>query len=182
MPIDTNHTYIQCIYSHTSVYLYSQRTPTQPPCKYHVLLCTTVFFCTSALFPLPAVGRSSCFRLRGTQGARPNTTAQACALAEVHGACSGGSKSQITTGRHCEHVEPSRRLQTHVHFFFQCPTAHAISRILNVANDVRHYLVMERYFPDTNLRDMLPLLVQYDTIYMTSEGWSLLTHDLAWKI
>ena len=34
-----------------------------------------------------------------------------------------------------------------------------ISRILNV-NVVRHYLVMETYFPDTNLRDMRPLLVQ----------------------
>ena len=32
-----------------------------------------------------------------------------------------------------------------------------ISRILNVVNVVRHYLVMEKYFPDTNLRDMRPL-------------------------
>ena len=53
-------------------------------------------------------------RLRGTQGARPNTTAQVWALAEVLGTCSGGSKSQVTTGRHSEHVEPSRPLQTHV--------------------------------------------------------------------
>ena len=29
-----------------------------------------------------------------------------------------------------------------------------ISRILNVVNVVRHFLVMERYFPDINLRDM----------------------------
>ena len=31
----------------------------------------------------------------------------------------------------------------------KCPTAHAISTILNVVNVARHYLVMERYFPDT---------------------------------
>ena len=35
-----------------------------------------------------------------------------------------------------------------------------IPRILNVVNVVRHDLVMERYFPNTNLRDMRPLLVQ----------------------
>ena len=31
-------------------------------------------------------------------------------------------------------------------------------------NVVRHYLVMERYFPDANLRDMRPLLstIRYD--------------------
>ena len=51
----------------------------------------------------------------------------------------------------------------------ECPTAHVISGILNVVNVVRHYLVMERYFPDTNLRDMRPLLVQ-DTISMTSDS------------
>ena len=37
--------------------------------------------------------------------------------------------------------------------------AYVISRILNVVNVVRHYLVKERYFPDTNLRDMRLLLV-----------------------
>ena len=36
------------------------------------------------------------------------------ALVEVRGTCSGGSKSQITMGRHSEHVEPSRPMQTHV--------------------------------------------------------------------
>ena len=42
----------------------------------------------------------------------------------------------------------------------KCPTAHVISRILNVVNAVRHSLVMVRYFPDTDLRYMRPLLVQ----------------------
>ena len=50
----------------------------------------------------------------GHAGARPNTTEQVWALAEVRGTCSGCSKSQVTTGRHSEHVEPSRPLQTHV--------------------------------------------------------------------
>ena len=68
------------------------------------------FFCTSTFFALPAAGLFSCSRLRGTQGARPNTTAQVWALAEVRGTCSGGS----TTGRHSEHVEPSTPVQTHV--------------------------------------------------------------------
>ena len=43
-----------------------------------------------------------------------NTTAQVWALAEVRGTCSGGSKSQVPTGRYSEHVGPSRPLQTHV--------------------------------------------------------------------
>ena len=65
------------------------------------------------IFSLPAAGHSSCSRLRGTQGARPNTTAQVWALVEVRGTYSGGSKSEVTTGRHSEHVEPSRPMQIH---------------------------------------------------------------------
>ena len=79
----------------------------------HVLMC---FFCTSAFFLL-AVGFFSHSRLRGTQGVHPNTTTQVWALTDVSGTCSGGSKSrnwQITTGRHFEHVEPSRPMQTHI--------------------------------------------------------------------
>ena len=117
------------------------------------------FLRTSAFFSLPAAGLLSCSRLRGTQGARPNTSAQVSAPAEVRGTCSGGSKSQVTTGRHSDHVELSRPMQTHVQVL-KCPIAYVLSRILDVVNVVRHYLVMERYFPDTNLRDMRTLLVQ----------------------
>ena len=39
---------------------------------------------------------------------------QVWALVRVRGTCSRGSKSQVTTGRHSEHVEPSRSTQTHV--------------------------------------------------------------------
>ena len=42
----------------------------------------------------------------------------------------------------------------------KCTTAHVIPRILNVVNVVGHDLVMERYFPDTSLRDMRPHFVQ----------------------
>ena len=73
------------------------------------------FFCASSFVSLPAAGLFSCSRLRGVQGARPNTTAQVWALAEVRGTCSAGSKSQVTTGRHSERVEPSRPIQAHVH-------------------------------------------------------------------
>ena len=64
-----------------------------------------------------------------------------------------GSKWQVPSGRDSEHVEPSRPMQTHVHNTFltwvkKCPTAHAISMILNVTA-ARHYLVTEKYFSDT---------------------------------
>ena len=85
--------------------------------------------------------------------------ARVWALAEIRGTWYGGSKSQVTTERHSEHVEPSRPMQTHVQDK-KMSTARVISKILNVVNVVRRYLVMERYFPDTNLRDMRPLLAQ----------------------
>ena len=78
---------------------------------YYVSMC---FFCTSAFFSLPAADLFSCSRLRGTQGARPDTTAQMWALADVYDTCSWGLKSQVTTGRHSDHAEPSRPMQTHV--------------------------------------------------------------------
>ena len=95
-----------------------------------------------AFLPLAAEGLSSCARLRGTQGARPNTTAQVWALAEVHGTCCGGSKSQVTTGRLSEHVEPSRPMQTHVQVKKMSDGSCDIW-ILNAVNVVRQYLVME---------------------------------------
>ena len=63
-----------------------------------VLLCIKVFFCTSVFFSLPAAGLFSSSRLRGTQGARPNTTAQVWALAEVRDTYSRGSKTQSSHG------------------------------------------------------------------------------------
>ena len=106
-----------------------------------LLVCMNVFFSHIDVFFSSGSGYFSCSRLRGTQGARPNTTAQVWALAEVRGTCSGVSKSQVTTGRHSEHVEPSRPMQTHVQVK-KCPTADVISKILNLVNVVRHYLVI----------------------------------------
>ena len=71
-------------------------------------------FCTSAFFSLPAPGRFSCSRLRGTQGARQNTTAQVWALAEVRGTCSGVPSReswQVTTGSVSDHPEPNWRME-----------------------------------------------------------------------
>ena len=70
------------------------------------------FFGTFAFFSLPAAGLFSCSRLRGTQGARRNTTAQVWALADVRGTCSGGSNWQVPSRRDSEHLEPSRPMQT----------------------------------------------------------------------
>ena len=50
----------------------------------------------------------------GHAGSPPNTTAQVWAPAEVRVTCSGGSKSQVTTGRHSEHEEPTKHMETHV--------------------------------------------------------------------
>ena len=72
------------------------------------------FFGPSAFFSFAAAGLFSCSGLRGTKGARRNTRAQVWALADIRGTCSGGSKSQVTTRRHSEHVEPSSPMQTHV--------------------------------------------------------------------
>ena len=47
-------------------------------------------------------------------GSPPRPRAQVWALAEVRSTCSGGSKWQVSSGRHSEHVGPSRPLQTHV--------------------------------------------------------------------
>ena len=101
---------------------------------------------SSAFSSLPVAGLFSCSRLRRTQGARPDTTAQVWALVEVRGICSGGSKREVPTGSDSEHVEPSTLMQTHVQVELkECPTAHVISGILNGVNVVRHYLVMERF-------------------------------------
>ena len=99
-----------CLYVSTLVYLNSQQAAAT-----YINLYKCLFFCTSAYFSLPAAGLFSCSWLRGTPRARPNTTAQVWALAEVRGTCSGSSKLQVTTGRHSEHVELSRPMQTHVH-------------------------------------------------------------------
>ena len=106
----------------------------------YILLCTNVFFGTLASLLFRPRVCSRCSRPRSTQGPRRNTRAQVWALRNFRGTCSGGSKSHVPTGRHSEPVGPSRPLQTHVQVK-ECPTAHVISRILNVINVVCHYLL-----------------------------------------
>ena len=121
-----------------------------------------MFFWPFGIFSLPASGLFLCSRLCGTQG--PVGTPRASwALAEILGTCSGGSKCQVPSGRDSKHVEPYRPMQTHVQVQ-KCPAAHVTPRILYVVNVARHYLVMERYFHDTNLRDMRPffLTIKYN--------------------
>ena len=81
------------------------------------------FFGTSAFYSLPAVSLFSCSRLRGTQGALPDTTAQVWALAEVRGTCSGVQSGKSPRGvipsmySHPGQCKPTYRLK-------ECPTAH----------------------------------------------------------
>ena len=71
------------------------------------------FFFTSAFFSLPAADLFSYSRLRGTQRARPNTTAQVWALAEVRGTCSGDSKSRKMATNLGEAFRARRAIQAH---------------------------------------------------------------------
>ena len=96
----------------------------QPACTmieyiYDILLGINVCFShISFFFSLPAAGRFSCSRLRGAQGARPDTKAQFWALTEVCGTCSRGSKLQVTTRRHSMNIrKPPRPMKTHVPVF-----------------------------------------------------------------
>ena len=64
--------------------------------------------------------------------------------------CAGGSKSQVTTARHSEHVEPSRSMQTHVQVKQMSNVRwliHVISGILNVVNVIRHHYDDGNAFP-----------------------------------
>ena len=71
-----------------------------------------------------------------------------------------GFKDASLLGRHSEHVEPSRPRKTHVQVERMSGGYNVISGILNVTNVVRQYVVTEKVFPDTNMPDMPPFLVQ----------------------
>ena len=89
-------------------------------------------------------------------GSPPGPHTQVWALAEVRARAPGVQSGKSPRGGDSEHVEPSRPMQTQAHntwyiltWVKKCPTGHAIAMILNVVNVARHYLVMERYSPDT---------------------------------
>ena len=76
---------------------------------YYVYVC---FCCTSRNGIFFSSGGGSFLELSAPGHARNPPEHQA--LADVRGTCSRGSKWQVTTGKHSEHVEPSRPMQTHV--------------------------------------------------------------------
>ena len=79
----------------------------------YIYLYINVFFGPSTfLLFRPRVFCRALGSVARREPARPRT--QVWALAKVCGTCSGGSKSQVPSGRHSEHVESSRSLQTHV--------------------------------------------------------------------
>ena len=95
----------------------------------------------------------------------PNT--QVWAPAEVRGTCSGGWKWHVRSGRHSEHVEPSRPMQTRVHNIInrlkKCPTSHVISGTLNAINVVRHYILGDG--------KVFPWHVRHATMYTIPGTW-----------
>ena len=122
----------------------------------YIYISINVFFWPIGIFFSSGRGSFLVLSAPWHAGSPPGPRTQVWALAEVRGTCSGGSTWQVSSGRDSEHVEPSRPMQTHVHntwyiltWVKKCPTA--ISMILNVVNVDRHYLLMERYFPDTQL-------------------------------
>ena len=99
-------------------------------------------------------------------GSPPEPRAQVWALAEVRGTCSGGSKSHVRSGRHSEHVEPSRPL--HVQVKRMSDGYYVISGIWNVINVIRHYFLGDgKVFPTTNMPDMLPRLGPVSYTHLT---------------
>ena len=136
-----------------------------------------------------ASGRGSFLVLSAPWHARspPGPLTQVWALAEVRGTWSGGSKWHVRSGRHSEHVEPSRPMQTHVHIyvinrFKKCPASHVLSGILNVTNVVRHWRTWwwktfsptptcptcDHFIILNYLRPSLPKLINYKTTHKST--------------
>ena len=96
-------------------------------------------------------------------GSPPGPHTQVWDPAEVRGTCSGGWKWHVHSGRHSEHVEPSRPMQPptyRIHYqqvkkmsdIWNCPTSHVTSGNLSSISSGITYLVMEKSFSDTNMR------------------------------
>ena len=101
-------------------------------------------------------------------GSPPEPRTQAWALAEVRGSCSGSSESHVPSGRHSQHVQPSRCMQTHVlntlyiNRLKKCPMSHLISGIMNCQCRQTLHAWWCKFFPDT-MPDMR-LFILYCTI------------------
>ena len=77
-------------------------------------ICINVFFTTFGIFFSSGRGSFLVFSAPWHSGSPLGPNTQVWALAEVRGTCSGGSKWHVRSGRHSEHVKPSRCRQTHV--------------------------------------------------------------------
>ena len=124
---------------------------------FEVLICVFICFCTSACFSSSGRGSILVLSAPGHAGSPP----------EHHDASVGPGQGQChvlwgfkVARNHGEAFRARRAIHAHAnprtyYRLKQCPTVHhVISRILNVVNVVKHYLVM---------MDMRPLLVQEDT-------------------
>ena len=92
-------------------------------------------------------------------GRPPGPHTQVWAMAEVRPTCSRGPKSQVPSGRHSEHVEPSSCLQTHVQATRTSDGSCGIWD-LECHQCRRTVLTSTTFTPDTNRPDMRPLLIQ----------------------
>ena len=110
-------------------------------------------------------------------GSPPGLNTQDWAPAEVRGACSGGRKWHVRSGKHSEHVEPSRPMQTHVHNTLLTGYKKNVRRLMwylgswmsSMSSDIT-YLVMENFFSDNrrgwkNVRRLIHVQVE-----RTSDG------------
>ena len=86
--------------------------------------------------------------LRGTQAAPKNSTANACALVEFEVASNHG---EAIRARGAIQFHTNRRTRYKLKNVRRLMMWYLGSEVVNV---VRHYLVIERYFPDANLWDV----------------------------
>ena len=138
--------------------------------------CIHVFFWPFGIFFSSGRGSFLVLSAPWHAGSQPGPRTQVWALAEVRGTCSGGSKSQVRSGRDSERVAPSKPLQTHVQ----------VKRISDVSCDIWHLECHQcrqtilgdgkAFPPHQHARHA----TTFNTIriFMTSEGYyrSLLTH------
>ena len=80
-----------------------------------VYIYKNVFFSPFGIFFSPGRGSFLVLSAPWHTGSPPGPHTQVWVLAKVCGTSSGGSKWHVRSGRHSEHVGPSRPMQTHVH-------------------------------------------------------------------
>ena len=79
-----------------------------------ILLCIKAFFWHIGMFWSSARGYFLVLSVPWHAGSPPEHDGSSVDLADVRSTCSGDSQLHVPTGRHSEHVRPSRPLQTHI--------------------------------------------------------------------